>query len=45
MRGFELDADFNSVPLFGRFLGEVQEGAPPTLGDSHADQLHEYGAR
>ena len=33
-RAFGFDADFNTIPLFGYFYGEVLGGAEPTLGDS-----------
>ena len=34
MRAYAFDPDFNAIPLFGHLFGEVEEGAPPTLGDS-----------
>ena len=37
IRGFEFDANGNTVPLFGHLYFEVAEGAPPTLGDAFVE--------
>lgn len=34
MRAYAFDPDFNAIPLFGYLASEVEDGAPPTLGDA-----------